>query len=402
MKDKIIIVGGGPAGLFCAYKLLEQGFRVDLYDQMSGLGKKFLVAGNGGLNLTHSEELKVFGTRYGKDEKLFNSLINEFSPTDLRKFCSDLGIETFVGTSGRVFPKKLKAAEILLNWIKVLKSNENFNLFLKHRLINITSDKELSFEFENNIVQVQGKKIIFALGGASWEKTGSDGKWKKIFEKLNIKVNNFLPMNCGFEKSWSKYFQENMGHTPLKNILIKIGKHQSRGEIMITPFGIEGGGVYALSNHIRDLILEKGEAKVIIDLKPDLSEETILTKLKKKKAKDSMSNHLRKSLKFNKSIYILLRELYGAEKIDDLEFISKAIKRSEFVLTGMRPISEAISTSGGVAFSGLTQNLEVRAIADIFVIGEMLDFEAPTGGYLLQGCFSSAFRVFKYINSNNT
>ncbi len=398
-KEKITIIGGGPAGLFCAYHLLERGYAVDLYEQMSGLGKKFLVAGNGGLNLTHSEDINDFSKRYGKDEKYFADLLKGFSPQDLRLWCESIGVKTFVGSSGRIFPEKLNAAEILLNWIDKLKSYKAFRLFLKHRLINLSDEGVLTFSTEEKVFDVQGKTLIFALGGASWGKTGSDGKWKSLFEKCNIKLKPFLPMNCGFERQWSDYFVKKNDYHPLKNIVIKFNELSVRGEVMLTPFGLEGGGIYALSNHIRDEVLKQGQAEIILDLKPDWQEEFLLEKLNLKKPKESMSNHFRKSLNLDKIVLTLLKELLTPEELEENQLLAKKIKNCKIIVTNMRPISEAISTSGGVCFSELTTNLEIKQRPGIYIIGEMLDFEAPTGGYLLQGCFSTAWRVVQSICS---
>jgi len=398
MKKRITIVGGGPAGLFSAYQLLKRGYEVALYDQMSGVGKKFLVAGNGGLNLTHSENLDVFCTRYGKDEEYFSELISEFTPNDLRSFCEELDVSTFVGTSRRVFPENLKAAQILLNWLKKLKSNSNFSLHLKHKLVEVSKDKTLRFEFDNQVIEVKTENVVFALGGASWEKTGSDGKWKTFFEKLNIEISPFLPMNCGFEREWSDHFISQVDRTPLKNVAIKVLNKEVRGEVMLTPFGIEGGGIYAVSNIIRDQILESGLAEVYLDLKPDLKEDEIIKKLKAKKAKVSLSNHLRKALKLDKVMTVLLRELVASDDFNDVELLSKHIKNLKIDLHSMRPLSEAISTAGGVSFQELSPNLELNEYPGFYVIGEMLDYEAPTGGYLLQGCFSTAWRVVEAID----
>ncbi|RLA61286.1 MAG: aminoacetone oxidase family FAD-binding enzyme [Epsilonproteobacteria bacterium] len=392
--NKVTIVGAGPAGLFCAYQLLKKGYAVDLYDQSSGVGKKFLIAGDGGLNLTHSEDIEIFSTRYGKDEAFFKKLLTDFSPQDLRDWCEQLEVKTFVGTSGRVFPSNLKAAEILLNWLKVLKSYSEFNLFLKHKLVGITADKILSFAGD---IKVQADTVIFALGGASWEKTGSDGKWKEFFETLGIELKPFLPMNCGFERPWSEHFIKKVDRTPLKNILIKVKNRKIRGEVMLTPFGVEGGGIYTVSNVIRDFILEQGKCFIHLDLKPDWTKEVIIQKIKSKKGKESFSNHLRKTLKVDKAMIVLLRELTDASKFENPEYLAEQIKNLKVELFGIRPISEAISTSGGVSFSGLTDDLEVKAIPGMYVVGEMLDFEAPTGGYLLQGCFSTAWRVVEAI-----
>lgn len=388
--NKVMIIGGGPTGLFAAYKLLQKGVAVDLYDHSSGLGKKFLVAGNGGLNLTHSEDLASFSKRYGKDEELFNKLIHEFSPEDVRSFCTELEVETFIGSSGRVFPKKLKAAEILLNWTKKLKEHENFQLFLNHSLISFNKNKDFTFKVDEEEKLVKADKVIIALGGGSWKKTGSDGAWVDSFENNGIKVNPLIPMNCGFEREWSEYFKEKVDRTPLKNISIRHKDSTVRGELMLTPFGLEGGAIYALSNHIRNEIMNKGKANIFLDLKPDLTAEQVEAKLTDKKSKTSLSNHLRKSLNIEKEVFILLKELAA-------EAPEKSIKSLKIELSGVRPIDEAISTSGGVCFSELTDHFELKSIPGVFIGGEMLDFEAPTGGYLLQGCFSSAFRIISGI-----
>lgn len=395
MSAPIVIVGGGPSGLFCAYLLLKKGYSVDLYDHSSGLAKKFLIAGNGGLNLTHSEDLNDFSKRYGKDELLFRKLLENFSPRDLREFLQDIGIETFVGTSGRVFPVEMSAGKVLIQWTNALKEHDNFRLFLKHRLIGMTKEKELTFENEVETKIVKTEKVILALGGASWKKTGSDGAWLKWLKNLGVKVEDFLPMNCGFERTWSSYFQENLGRAPIKHVEISFAGRKAKGDLMLTPYGVEGGVIYALSNTIRDHILKEQVAEISIDLLPALSKEVVLERLKKKPKKTSLSNFLRKSLKVDKHTFIFLKEV--GTFTHEPESITEALKGLKLKLTGMRPLDEAISTSGGVCFSQLSEAFEVKAIPGLFVAGEMLNYEAPTGGYLLQGCFSSAYVVCQGI-----
>jgi uncharacterized flavoprotein (TIGR03862 family) len=376
--------------------LLIEGYEVDLYDQSTGLAKKFLIAGNGGLNLTHSEDLNRFSQRYTHNEEFFSELLNEFSPADLRAFCEELGVETFVGTSGRVFPKNLKAAEILLKWTKSLKEHPRFNLHLKHSLIAMSKDKELTFIMPDGEVKIKAKIVIMATGGASWSKTGSDGKWKNITDKLQIDSNEFKPMNCGFETKWTEHLVSKLDRAPVKNIGLSIGSYSSRGEVMITPYGIEGGAIYAISNFIRDEIYLNKAAIIEIDLKPDLSLEQVSGKLSSKKSKDSLANHLRKSLNLDKVAITLLNEV---SRNRNENITAELIKALPIKLHNIRPIDEAISTSGGVRFNGLTDHFESKEIKGLYFAGEMLDFEAPTGGYLLQGCFSTANRVVNGITS---
>ncbi|MCK5883710.1 MAG: NAD(P)-dependent oxidoreductase [Bacteriovoracaceae bacterium] len=397
--QEITIVGGGPAGLFCAYLLLKAGHKVKLYDHSSAVGKKFLVAGNGGLNISHSEDLNSFSSRYGKDAKLFKKLLGAFSPVDLRDWCTELGIETFVGTSGRIFPKGLKSVELLSAWIDKLKSNENFKLYLRHKLIGITNEKKLTFENCDKKIIVNSKVVIFALGGASWKITGSDGLWSKVLSDLGVKLSSFRPMNCGFERVWSEFFKREVDRCSLKNIELRFLGKTAKGEMMLTPYGVEGGVIYALSNFIRDELIESGVAKITIDLKPGLSLEALTQKLAKRSKKSTLSNHLRKVLGFDKMIFILLKELLSPEDFEDVDILAKKIKNLEIELSATRPIDEAISTSGGVCFSELNEFLELKAIPGVYFAGEMLDYEAPTGGYLLQGCFSSAWMVVKGIRS---
>lgn len=399
MQQKVVIVGAGPGGMFSAYLLLKQGYTVDLYDQSSGAGKKFLVAGKGGLNLTHSENIEKFASRYGKDEDLFAKMLKNFSPEDLVNWCNEVGVETFIGTSGRVFPKDMTAAKILIKLMNILNSNQRFKLYLEHRLLKINNDKTLLIEsiVDKRLNTINSENIILSLGGASWSKTGSDGKWKKYFDELGIKVHSFTPMNCGFDIIWSEYFRKKVDRYPLKNINIIFEKKNEMGEVMITPFGIEGSGVYALSNLIRDKIYSQGSAHLHLDLRPSISLDELIQKIKNKSNKITLSNHLRKSINIEKKTFILLKEVLDDDILNCPEKLGMSIKRLDIELFSPRPIDESISTSGGVCFSELNDSLELKKIPGIYVIGEMLDFEAPTGGYLLQGCFTTAFSAVKSI-----
>lgn len=396
---KVIIVGAGPAGLFCAYLLLKKGFLVDLYDQSSGPGKKFLIAGNGGLNLTHSEGVEEFCLKYGRKTKIFKDILNDFSSKDLVTwFEKELGVETFIGSSCRVFPKKMKAGEALIKWLEILKKNEKFNLYLNYKFIKINMQKELIFEHSKSEVLVKANYLIFSLGGASWKKTGSDGLWKGPLEEIGVKVNKFLPMNCGFERKWSTFFKENIKRSYVKYVEVSFKEKSVKGDLMLTPYGMEGGPIYALSNLIRDNLGSK-ESCIYIDLKPGLSLNNIYEKLEKKKTKVSLSNHLRKALGLEKNTFILLKELLSPDDFKDMKRLSYCIKNLRVSFDRARPIDEAISTSGGVCFSNLSSSFEFKKIQNIYFCGEMLDYEAPTGGYLLQSCFSTAWRVVSSITS---
>lgn len=398
-NDSIAIFGAGPAGLFSAYLLIQAGRKVSLYDHQSGIGKKFLVAGHGGLNLTHSEDLLHFAERYGKSQDRFEKYLKEFSPEDLRNWCHDLGVETFVGTSGRVFPKSMSSAEILFSWLEKLKFSSLFELHLKHKLIDMDFSHKLATVVDNNGVKkdIQAQYFLFALGGASWKKTGSDGHWCEIFKKNNIECAPFLPMNCGFERKWSPYFIETIDRTPLKNIQLSHGLKKVAGELMLVPYGIEGTSVYALSREIRDEILKKNKATLFIDLKPEWSEEKIYQLLCTRKNKLSKSSHLKKILKLNKESNILLKEVLTKDEYEQDKLLAHAIKALPLTLDAIRPIDEAISTSGGVLWSELSEELELKRYRDNFIMGEMLDFDAPTGGHLLQGAFSTAYVATKKI-----
>lgn len=393
----VSIIGAGPSGLFCSYLLLKKGYQVSLYDQMGGVGKKFLVAGNGGLNLTHSEELETFITRYGESSEKFKELISEFSPKDLREWCDSLGVETFVGSSGRVFPKSLKAAELLSLWLKSLKENPNFTLNLKHKLINIDLDGNLEFEGPEGTVKSVSKHSILCMGGGSWKKTGSDGMWIHYLKGLNLDLEEFRSMNCGFSVEWSAHFKEDFEDDYLKNIRVSFNGESTSGEVMITNYGIEGGGIYALSSSIQAFLKENSLATIYIDLKPSLSLEEVLERIDRPRKKNSLSNHLRKTLNLSKLSLKLLREIISKNDFENTEKLAGAIKALPIELISARPLDEAISTSGGVRFSNLDNSLMLKGSNSIYMIGEMLDWEAPTGGYLLQGCFSMASFVSNEI-----
>ena len=388
---KVIIIGGGPTGLFCAYKLLNSGIAVDLYDQMSGVGKKFLVAGHGGLNLTHSESPEKFVSRYQENSEEFTGFLKSFTPENLRSWCDEIGVETFVGSSGRVFPKKMKAGEMLNLWKDKLKSFSNFCFYPNHKLLKFEDNKVYFIKDGEQEVIKDYKYLVIALGGASWKKTGSDGLWFEQLQKQGVLLSDFRPMNCGFEVDWCDKFIKDDEVFPIKNIEISFKENKTKSELMVTSYGVEGGGIYALSSFIENEIYNQACCKISIDLIPQKSEEEVKKILATKDNKMTWSNFLRKKLKVSKEKYRLLKEV--TSRLSKEEFINNLhfhLKHAYVDLSKCRPIDEAISTKGGVRFSCLSKHLNWLGNDKIYFGGEMLDWSAPTGGYLLQGCFSTA------------
>ncbi|MDI1344084.1 MAG: TIGR03862 family flavoprotein [Pseudolabrys sp.] len=391
------IVGGGPAGLIAAETLARAGVAITIYDQMPSLGRKFLLAGRGGLNLTHSEDLGQFLTRYGDIDPLLRAAIEAFPPSALRAWSDGLGQATFVGSSGRVFPTVLKTSPLLRTWLLRLR-NLGVKTRLRHRWEGFDEDGNLRFAVDGKDVSVVPDVIVLALGGASWARLGSDGRWAAILAKQKIAMSPLLPANCGFTAAWSDVLRGFEGH-PLKRISLSFGGHSVRGEAMITRDGLEGGAVYALASPIRDAILKHGETMVAIDLLPDVALAKLGERLSAARGKQSLSNFLRKATHLSAAALSLVRE--GAmTKGTNLatmsgQEIAALIKAVPVKLTGVQPIATAISTAGGIRFSELDEHFMLRRYPGIFVAGEMLDWEAPTGGYLLQATFATGVAAAK-------
>jgi uncharacterized flavoprotein (TIGR03862 family) len=376
----IVIIGAGPAGLFAAEILSGAGHKVVVYDRKPSVGRKFLMAGRGGLNLTHSEPLEKFLTRYGAAEKDIAPAIKNFPPAKLIKWCEGLGQETFVGSSGRVFPKSMKASPLLRAWL--VRLEERGVEFRLRTTWQGWKNDELLFDNETT----KPPATLLALGGASWPALGSDGSWVKLLEDKKISVAKLEPSNSGFVVSWSDIMKTKFAGTPLKSIVLDFEDQTVPGEIMITERGVEGGAIYALSSHLRNAITKNGEAILNIDLRPAFSAEQLTQKLSARGRK-SFSTYMNDILP--PAAISLLRDI--DKNVTDLNpgALAALIKSAPLRLTAPFSIDRAISSAGGIKFEALDQNYMLKSLPGTFAAGEMLDWEAPTGGYLLQGCFAT-------------
>ena len=377
------VIGGGPAGLMAAETLAEAGCLVTVYDRMPSFGRKLLMAGVGGLNLTHSEGMEAFLSRYRGMP--LDSMVEAFPPAALRGWCEDLGQETFVGSSGRVFPKSLKASPLLRAWLRRL-SELGVQSRLRHRWTGWQGDA-LVFDAPDGPVEAVHDATILALGGASWAKLGSDGAWSRIVEGAGVATAPFKPANCGFEVGWREHVGATFAGTPMKSIALSFGDRMVRGEAMVSETGIEGGAVYALSPDLRDAIDATGSARLIIDLKPDNDLARLAARFEDGRQGDTVTSRLRKVGLPPVSIAVLREGVRSLPR--DPVTLAGAIKAVPIMLTGTGGMARAISSAGGVRAEAIDSALMLRAKPGCFVAGEMLDWEAPTGGYLLQACFAS-------------
>jgi uncharacterized flavoprotein (TIGR03862 family) len=369
--------------------LAQGGANVTVFDRMPAAGRKFLLAGRGGLNLTHSEPLDVFLTRYGAARSHLRDAIEAFPPAKLRAWCEELGQETFVGSSGRVFPKRLKGSPLLRAWLRRLDA-AGVVFKPRHRWTGWDSDDALVFETPSGAVTERADAAVLALGGASWPKLGSDGSWAGIMARAGITVAPLRPANAGVLVNWSDVFRHRFEGEPLKRIALTLGGQTVRGEALVTRAGLEGGGIYALSGAIRSAIDGAGEATLYIDLRPDLTAEALSKKLGAARGKQSLSTFLRKAASLAPVAIGLLQESQ-AGKLSTLppDAMAELIKAVPVRLTGVADIAKAISTAGGIVFDAIDARFMLRKRPGTFVAGEMLDWEAPTGGYLLQACFAT-------------
>jgi uncharacterized flavoprotein (TIGR03862 family) len=369
--------------------LSANGAAVDLYDRMPTMGRKFLMAGRGGLNLTHSEPLGAFVSRYGTAAPVLRPILEAFPPEAMIAWAQGLGQPTFVGSSGRVFPKSMKASPLLRAWLARL-SAQNVQFHRRHEWQGWDESGGLLFRTPDGETKaVRADATILALGGASWPRLGSDGAWNEILTREHIAVNPLRPSNCGFTIAWNDIFRTRFAGQPLKHIALSFGGQTARGDCIVTQYGIEGGAVYALSPTLRDAIAAKASARLRIDLRPDISQEQLTKRLDRPRGRQSLSNFLRKAVNLSPLEINLLREAHGAHLDGDAAALAQGIKSVPLTLKATRGLARAISTAGGVAFASLDENLMLREMPDVFVAGEMIDWEAPTGGYLLQACMAT-------------
>lgn len=385
----VAVIGGGPAGLFAAETLAAAGCAVTVYDRMPSVGRKLLMAGRGGLNLTHSEGLDVFAARYGAAAERLRPMLEAFPPAALVAWAEGLGQPTFVGSSGRVFPRALKASPLLRAWLARL-AGLGVTIRPRHEWLGWTADGGLRFHTPGGEVIATPDATVLALGGASWPKLGSDGSWAGLLAG----VAPFRPANMGFDLAWSPVMRRFAGE-PLKGIALTFRGLTLRGEAVIADYGIEGGVVYALSAPLRDAVEAEGSAVVELDLRPNLAVAELAVRLGRPRGGQSLSNHLRKALRLSPLEINLLREAHGKDLPTDPAALAAAIKAAPLRLTGVQPLARAISSAGGVTLCAVDDVLMLRDRPGVFVAGEMLDWEAPTGGYLLQASFATGLAAAK-------
>jgi uncharacterized flavoprotein (TIGR03862 family) len=390
LAQHVAIIGGGPAGLMAAEVLALAGVKVDLFDAMPSVGRKFLLAGVGGMNITHAEPTEAFLSRYGARRAEIAALLDEFGAEQLRAWIHGLGIDTFVGSSGRVFPTDMKAAPLLRAWLKRLREH-GVSLHTRHRWLGWNSDGSLRMSGVEGEHSVTADAVLLALGGGSWARLGSDGAWLPLLAARGVQCAPLQPSNCGFSVAgWSPWFADKFAGAPVKSTAIALAQQSARlGEFVITASGVEGSLIYALSAAIREQINQHGAATVYLDLLPHKTLAQVQALLNKARGSKSLSNHLRSQLGLEGVRAGLLRELTDAATFADLGLLARAIKALPLTLVQARPLDEAISTAGGVPFEALTSELMLKQLPGVFCAGEMLDWEAPTGGYLLTACFAS-------------
>jgi hypothetical protein len=389
------VIGAGPAGLMAAEVLVRGGVEVDVYDAMPSVGRKFLLAGVGGMNITHSEPFDTFAARYGARAGDMRPLLEAFSPAALREWIHGLGIETFVGSSGRVFPTAMKAAPLLRAWLHRLREC-GVRFHVRHRWLGWAATGALRFATPAGEQSVHADAVVLALGGASWPRLGSDGAWVSLLAARGVEIAPLLPANCGFDVAggWSEHLKTRFAGQPLKTVALRFtdasGRVQERkGELMLSGTGIEGSLVYALSAPLRDTIAAQGTVTVQLDLLPDKPLQRVIAEVAHPRGARSLASHLQSRAGLKGAKVALLHEICSKDELSDPARLARAIKSLPLTLAAPRPIEEAISSAGGVRFEALDARGMLRALPSVFCAGEMLDWEAPTGGYLLTACLAS-------------
>jgi len=404
-QKAVVIVGAGPAGLMAAEVLAEAGLSVIVYDAMPSAGRKFLQAGRGGLNITHSAAFDDFIAVYGHAQFWLAPMLMSFGSEQLQQWVHRFGIDTFVGTSGRIFPTDKKAAPLLRAWIHRLKQF-GVHFEMKHRLLDLKDDRQLVFDTPYGQKNVVADAVILALGGGSWAKLGSDGQWVSLLAGKGIDIASLKPANCGFDVAWTDFIKNKFAGLPLKGVVLSFQdsqqqNHCQKGELMLTKTGLEGGLIYHFSALLRDELEHRNSITIYLDLMPDWSIERLLTVLKKPKGSKTISNWLRSQLNLSQQSIALLHEVMLKEAFQQPLQVATFIKALPIILSSTRPIDEAISTAGGVTQSALTDGLMLKKLDGVFCAGEMLDWEAPTGGYLLTAVMSTGAwagqSVFKWL-----
>jgi uncharacterized flavoprotein (TIGR03862 family) len=405
-RPRVVVVGAGPAGLMAADVLSSAGAPVTVLERMPSPGRKLLMAGRGGLNLTHGEPLPTFMSRYGAAESWLEPIITAFPPSTLVAFAEALGQTTFVGSSGRIFPKAMKASPLLRALLGRL-ADRGVEVLVRHRWLDVDADGGVRVaDAAGREAHIAADAVVLALGGASWPRLGSDGSWVRILEEWGIGITPLSPANAGIAVPWSAVFQERFAGTPLKRVRLSMANGRTvSGELMITRAGVEGGAVYALAPDISAAIAATGRAQLELDLRRDLDAETLTTRLAQPRGKQSVTNWLRKAAGLAPVAIGLLREIHGRDLPADAELLARAAKALPITTTGFTGLERAISTAGGIRADEIDDHLMLRKRPGVFVAGEMLDWSAPTGGYLLQACFASGFAaaqgVLSYLDSRH-
>jgi uncharacterized flavoprotein (TIGR03862 family) len=392
---KIAVIGGGPAGLMAAEVAISCGATVDVYDAMPSVGRKFLLAGKGGLNLTHSEPAEKFFARYGARRAYLEPLLTKFGPEALREWASGLGVQTFIGSSGRVFPTDLKSAPLLRAWLRRLRQ-DGVTFHVRHRWGGWDETGALRFSTPQGDRVVSADAVILALGGGSWPQLGSNAAWVPLLTERGVPLEPLKPANCGFDVNWSQHMRIKFAGHPVKPVVVsgltmEGVEFRQQGELVVTETGLEGGVIYAVSAWVRDEIVANGVATIHLDLAPDRDQSRIISELSRPRGSRSMASHLKRRVGIDGVKAGLLREYVPKQEFSDPARLTAAIKSLPIQLIASRPLEEAISTAGGVTFEALEPSLMIRALPGVFCAGEMLDWEAPTGGYLLTACFASAY-----------